>query len=194
MNSKRKNFQNIIIFKFTFRNAPLNWVSEWTLNFSMCFIKTKLHWTSKLEILKMIFKKGFTYLVNRYIKFNDSYIQTQAQKQCRDKSSPDWWGSCEILVPGSSWQHKLCLPPPPASFSQWSQPRRWAGPLTMARVTALVLSLALAAASSNTHKNIADTLRQFMTGYFRHYRAGYYVDDFISSDNECQRHFNHIIS
>lgn len=57
----------------------------------------------------------------------------------------------------------------------------------MARVTAMVLSLALAAASSNTHKNIADTLRQFMTGYFRHYRAGYYVDDFISSDNECQR-------
>ena len=47
----------------------------------------------------------------------------------------------------------------------------------MARVTAMVLSLALAAASSNTHKNIADTLRLFMTGYFRHYRAGYYVDD-----------------
>ena len=89
MNSKRKNFQNIIIFKFTFRNAPFNWVSEWTLNFSMCFIKTKLHWTSKLEILKMNFKKGFIYLVNRYINFNHSYIQTQTQKQCRDTSSPD---------------------------------------------------------------------------------------------------------
>ena len=72
MNSKRKNFQNIIIFKFTFRNAPFNWVSEWTLNFSMCFIKTKLHWTSKLEILKMNFKKGFTYILNRYINFNTS--------------------------------------------------------------------------------------------------------------------------
>ena len=99
MNSKRKNFQNIIIFKFTFRNAPFNWVSEWTLNFSMCFIKTKLHWTSKLEILKMNFKKGFRYLVNRYINFNDSHIQTQTQKQCRDTSSPDWnlrvvWNPC----------------------------------------------------------------------------------------------------
>ena len=56
----------------------------------------------------------------------------------------------------------------------------------MARVTAMVLSLALAAASSNTHKNIADTLRQFMTGYFRHYRAGYYVDDFDLSSKTVQ--------
>ena len=59
----------------------------------------------------------------------------------------------------------------------------------MTRVTAraisgLVLSLALAGASTNTHKNIADTLRQFMTGYFRHYRAGYYVDDSSSKTNQ----------
>ena len=190
MNSKRKNFQNIIIFKFTFRNAPFNWVSEWTLNFSMCFIKTKLHWTSKLEILKKDFKKRFTYILNRYINFNTSIHPNTSPKAVQRYKFIRWESEGRVkslsLVPVESTSC-VCLLLRRHSVSdlsrggdrdhwQWHGSSPWCSASSWQQ-PAPTLTRTLPTLSDSSWRVTSDTTGQDIM---------LMIDD-LSSDNECQR-------